>query len=143
MTEALLEQGTPERVLEIGAGSGYQTAILAQLVKQVFAVERLAALTSRARQRLRDLGLYNIQLRHADGFLGWPQHAPYDAILVAAAPDEIPGALLAQLALGGRLVIPVGCGKDQNLIRVTRTADGYEQETLGEVNFVPLLGGRS
>ncbi|KAA3627282.1 MAG: protein-L-isoaspartate(D-aspartate) O-methyltransferase [Proteobacteria bacterium] len=143
MTEALLEHGTPERVLEIGAGSGYQTAILAQLVKHVFAVERLGALAGKARERLRDLGLYNIQLRHADGFLGWPQHAPYDAILVAAAPDEIPGALLAQLALGGRLVIPVGCGADQNLIRVTRTADGYERETLGEVNFVPLLGGRS
>lgn len=143
MTEALLEHGTPERVLEIGAGSGYQTAILAQLVKHVFAVERLGALAGKARERLRDLGLYNIQLRHADGFLGWPQHAPYDAILVAAAPDEIPGALLAQLALGGRLVIPVGCGADQNLIRVTRTTDGYERETLGEVNFVPLLGGRS
>lgn len=143
MTEALLEQGTPERVLEIGAGSGYQTAILAQLVKQVFAVERLAALATKARQRLRDLGLYNIQLRHADGFLGWPQHAPYDAILVAAAPDQIPSTLYAQLALGGRLVIPVGCGTEQKLVRVTRTADGYEQEMLGEVNFVPLLGGRS
>lgn len=142
MTEALLEQGVPAKVLEIGAGSGYQTAILAQLAKQVFAVERLSDLVNRARERLRGLNLYNVQLRHADGFLGWPQHAPYDGILVAAAPDEIPAALLEQLAVGGRLVIPVGCGRTQNLLRVTRTADDYERETLEEVNFVPLLGGR-
>lgn len=142
MTEALLEGGVPAKVLEIGAGSGYQTAVLAQLVKQVFAVERLSALASKARERLRQLQLYNVQLRHADGFLGWPQHAPYDAILVAAAPDEIPATLLEQLAMGGRMVIPVGCGSGQKLIRVTRTADGYERETLEEVNFVPLLGGR-
>lgn len=142
MTEALLEREVPQKVLEIGAGSGYQTAILAQLVKQVFAVERLSPLVGKARERLRELHLYNVQLRHGDGFLGWSQHAPFDAILVAAAPDEIPATLLDQLVVGGCMVIPVGCGREQNLIRVTRTAEGYERETLEGVNFVPLLGGR-
>ncbi len=142
MTEALLEREVPQKVLEIGAGSGYQSAILAQLVKQVFAVERLSPLVTRARDRMRELKLYNVQLRHADGFLGWPQHAPFDAVLVAAAPEEIPAALLDQLAVGGCLVIPVGCGREQNLIRVTRTDEGYEREILEGANFVPLLGGR-
>lgn len=142
MTEALLE-GEPRRVLEIGAGSGYQTAVLAQLVEQVYAVERIAALVTRARERMRELRLYNVHWRHHDGGCGWPRHAPYDAILVAAAPPEVPQALLEQLAEGGRVVLPVGCGRKQNLIRVTRTPNGYEQETLEEVSFVPLVGGRS
>ncbi len=143
MTEALLEGELPSRVLEVGAGSGYQTAVLAQLVDQVFAVERISALVSKARERMRELKLYNIQWRHHDGTWGWPQQAPYDAVLVAAAPPELPRALLEQLAVGGRLVIPVGCGREQNLLRVTRTSNGYEQETLEEVSFVPLVGGRS
>ncbi|GAB4359355.1 MAG: protein-L-isoaspartate(D-aspartate) O-methyltransferase [Gammaproteobacteria bacterium] len=143
MTEVLLESGSVKRVLEVGAGSGYQTAVLAQLVDQVFAVERIAALVSKARERLRELKLYNVQWRHEDGTWGWPQHAPYDAILVAAAPSEVPAALVEQLEVGGRLVIPVGCGRTQKLMRVTRTADGYEQESLEEVSFVPLVGGRS
>lgn len=143
MTEALLEGGPVKRVLEVGAGSGYQTAVLAQLVDQVFAVERISALVEKARERLRDLKLYNVQWRHHDGAWGWPQHAPYDAILVAAAPPEVPAALLEQLGEGGRLVIPVGCGRVQKLLRVTRTATDYEQETLGDVSFVPLVGGRT
>lgn len=141
MTEALIEAGPPDTVLEVGAGSGYQTAILARLAKRVFAVERVGELIRRARQRMNELGLYNIQLRHADGHRGWPQQGPYDAILVAAAPEEVPPALLEQLAMGGRLIIPVGCGRTQNLIRVTRRPDGYEREILEEVSFVPLVGG--
>lgn len=142
MTEALLEAGTPQRVLEVGLGSGYQTAVLAQLVTKVCAVERVAALVSRARTRLRELQLHNVQLRHSDGTWGWPEQAPFDGILVTAAPSEIPPALLDQLGVGGRLLIPVGCDRAQKLIRVTRTPDGYEQEFLEEVSFVPLLGGR-
>ena len=143
MTAALLEGDKPKRVLEVGAGSGYQTAVLAQLVDQVFAVERIAALVDKVRERLRELKLYNAQCHHHDGSWGWRQHAPYDAILVAAAPPEVPQALLEQLAIGGRLVIPVGCGREQNLLRVTRTPTSYEQEILEQVSFVPLLGGRT
>ncbi len=142
MTEALVEAGPPERVLEVGAGCGYQTAILAQLSRQVFAVERIGALVERARDRMRDLDLRNVQFRHADGASGWPQQAPFDAILVAAAPEDVPPSLLAQLAPGGRLVIPVGPGGSQRLVRITCGADGARREDLEAVSFVPLLGGR-
>lgn len=141
MTQALLEDGAPHKVLEIGTGCGYQTAILAQLVNEVYSIERIAALQAGARLRFAALKLRNIHLKHGDGYAGWAQHAPYDAILVSAAPLEVPQGLLEQLAEGGQLVAPVGSPGAQVLIRVTRTRDGYTREQLDRVSFVPLLGG--
>jgi protein-L-isoaspartate(D-aspartate) O-methyltransferase len=143
MTEALLQGGAPRKVLEVGTGCGYQTAILAPLVKTVYSVERIATLFERARARLRELDLHNVHLRHGDGFQGWATHAPFDAILLAAAPLALPEALLEQLAPGGRLIAPVGPEGQQELIRVTRRADELHTETLGLVSFVPLLKGLS
>lgn len=141
MTECLLEGGAPRRVLEIGTGCGYQTAVLAPLVGMVFSIERIGALLERARARLKELGLSNVHLRHGDGFQGWQAHAPYDGMLMAAAPMAIPEALLAQLAPGGRLVAPVGSETGQHLVRITRRGDDFHTETLGRVSFVPLLKG--
>ncbi|MES9846850.1 protein-L-isoaspartate(D-aspartate) O-methyltransferase [Candidatus Thiodiazotropha sp. LNASS1] len=141
MTEALLEGETPEMVLEIGTGSGYQCAILAQLVRRVYSVERIAALLDQARLRFRELGLRNIRLKHSDGGIGLPEYAPFDAILVTAAPMGLPQSLLDQLAVGGRLVIPIQSSKGQVMVRVTRTRDGFQQEHLESANFVPLMGG--
>jgi protein-L-isoaspartate(D-aspartate) O-methyltransferase len=141
MTELLLEGERPNKVLEIGTGSGYQTAILAQLVDQVFSVERIRPLQEKARKRLQRLKLHNVMLRHTDGGMGWPEKAPFDAILVAAAPGEVPHELLQQLAVGGRLVIPIG-HEEQILQRITRVGeDNYATETLETVRFVPLLSG--
>lgn len=142
MTESLLA-GAPQKVLEIGTGSGYQAAVLAQLVPQVYTVERIMALVPLARQRFRDLNLRNLHLKQSDGTWGWPQQAPFDAILVTAAPAEIPTALLDQLAEGGRLVIPIGTGAGQTLAVITRNSDGYEREDLEQVSFVPLVGGNT
>ena len=141
MTEALLLQGVPKRVLEIGTGSGYQTAVLAQLAEQVFTVERVGALLSQARQRMSTLELRNIQFRLGDGYDGWSKNAPYDAILVTAAPESAPEQLLAQLAVGGRMIIPVGQSQAQRLQAITRQADNYQYEALDWVSFVPLLKG--
>ena len=142
MTEALLAAGPLEKVLEVGTGCGYQTAILAALVKRVYSVERIAALSQRARETLSQLSLRNVFFRHSDGGWGWPQHAPYDGIIVTAAPEEVPKPLLEQLAVGGRMVIPVGPGGSQDLLLVTRRdAERHDQEVLGQVIFVPLLGG--
>ncbi len=141
MTQALLEAGVPQRVLEIGTGCGYQTAILASLVKEVYSIERIASLITETRRRLGELKLRNIHLKHGDGYLGWPQHAPYDGILITAAAAEIPPRLLDQLAEGGRLIAPIGPAGAQDLIRLTRTPDGYMREVLERVSFVPLLGG--
>lgn len=141
MTQLLLESGPSDRVLEIGTGSGYQAAVLAQLVEQVFSIERIGALLNRARQRMRDLKLYNVRLKHYDGHTGWKEHGPYDAIIVTAAPTEIPPELLAQLAEGGRLIAPVGPNGKQQLNLVTRTAKGLERTVIEEVSFVPLLSG--
>jgi protein-L-isoaspartate(D-aspartate) O-methyltransferase len=141
MTEALLEGGPLGKVLEIGTGSGYHTAVLARLVSEVFSIERIEALLTRARRRFRDLRLRNIQTRHADGKAGWPERGPYDGIIAAASPLAIPTALIEQLAPGGRLVLPVGGSGAQQLHRVTRTENGYEQETLQAVSFVPMLPG--
>jgi protein-L-isoaspartate(D-aspartate) O-methyltransferase len=144
MTEALqLRPG--DRVLEIGTGSGYAAAVLARVAREVYTVERHAELAESARIRLRELGFDTVFVRHGDGTLGWPEHAPYDAIVVAAGVaaggPRVPEALLAQLAPGGRLVIPVGEEKAQELVRVTRRADGtFEHEELGGVRFVPLIG---
>jgi protein-L-isoaspartate(D-aspartate) O-methyltransferase len=140
MTELLLAGGPLQRVLEIGTGSGYQTAVLAQLVGEVYSVERIKPLLSQARRRLRQLRLRNVHMQHADGSLGWADRGPFDGILAAAAPETIPGELLAQLAQGGRLVIPVGDGT-QNLQVVVRTGEGYETERVEPVRFVPLLRG--
>jgi protein-L-isoaspartate(D-aspartate) O-methyltransferase len=142
MTEALLESGTPRRVLEIGTGSGYQAAILATLVPQVFTVERIEELLRQARRRFRQLGLDNIRSRHDDGKLGWPDEAPFDAIILTAAGDAIPDRLLDQLAPDGVLVAPVGSPSSQTLIRIRGDGHGgFDQEELCAVSFVPLLGG--
>ena len=142
MTEALLESGPLEKVLEIGTGSGYQTAILAALVGRVFSVERIRPLQEKARQRLRRLSLHNVRLRLDDGGMGWPRETPFDGIIVTAAPREIPEELLAQLSPeGGRLVIPIGDSGYQNLVLVVRQGDDYCQQTLEAVRFVPLLSG--
>ena len=143
MTEALFASGSLERVLEVGAGCGYQSAVLAQLSGRVFSIERIAALANKLRSRLHELRINNVRVRHGDGFLGWPEHAPFDAILVAAAPVGIPEPLLQQLALGGRLIIPVGRAGSQELRLVTRTASGFEDTVLERVSFVPLLDGVS
>lgn len=141
MTEALLEHGIPDSVLEIGTGCGYQTAILASLVPRVYSVERIRPLLDKARERLRRLRVTNVQLKHADGIFGWPEKGPFAGILAAAAPRSVPPGLLEQLAVDGRLVIPVGEGDVQDLLRIRRTATGFERETLERVRFVPLLSG--
>jgi protein-L-isoaspartate(D-aspartate) O-methyltransferase len=143
MTEALLEACQPQCVLEIGSGSGYQTAVLASLVRRVYSIERVAALLDLARGRLAALRLRNVRLRHGDGAYGWPEYAPFDAILVTAAPPGIPRTLVQQLSLDGCMVLPIGLGADQVLVRVIRTQVGYETEILEPVNFVPLLNGLS
>jgi protein-L-isoaspartate(D-aspartate) O-methyltransferase len=143
MTELLLESsGRLAKVLEIGTGCGYQTAILAELADHVYSVERIAPLQKKAKDRLWNLKLKNISYLHSDGGWGWPDHAPYDAILVAAAPPEIPEMLLQQMAVGGVMVIPIGSGSAQQLQRVIRTESGYEVEKLEPVMFVPFLSGR-
>ncbi len=141
MTQSLLRDGVPQRVLEIGTGSGYQAAVLAQLVKEVFTVERIEALITTARRRFQDLRLRNIRIKYSDGTLGWPDHAPYDAIVATAAPEGVPAALLEQLAIGGRLVIPVGGSGAQSLLLITRTDSGYSDEILDKVSFVPMRAG--
>ena len=143
MTEALLDGFTGEAVLEVGTGCGYQTAVLAPLVKKIYTVERIPELQRRAKQRLRELDIYNVQFRPGDGWEGWPKYAPYDGILVAAAASEIPEKLLEQLAPGGRLIIPVGPTGRQELLKITRMEDHYEQVSLGAVSFVPLVKGRA
>ena len=141
MTEALLEAGPAENVLEVGTGCGYQTAILAPLVARVYSIERIEPLLARARERLKELAIRNVRFRHGDGTLGWKAHAPYDGILVAAAPLTVPEALLNQLRPGGRLIVPVGPEGEQQLVRFTRREQRVERESLGAVAFVPLVGG--
>jgi protein-L-isoaspartate(D-aspartate) O-methyltransferase len=129
------------RALEIGTGSGYGAAVLSRIAAEVYTVERIGALATAARDRLARLGYANVHVREGDGSLGWPEHAPYDAILVTASGPRAPRALLRQLAVGGRLVMPVGGAISQRLVRVTRTeADEYEHEDLEGVAFVPLIG---
>jgi len=142
MTEVLLEGGIPDVVLEVGTGSGYQSAILSRLVPKVYTVERISALLQKARDAHRKLGLLNVYSKHSDGSWGWVPNAPYEAIMVTAAPQSVPPSLLEQLAVGGRMVIPVGT-KDgvQQLKLYTRTADGIEETILETARFVPLLDG--
>ena len=141
MTQALLEGGTMDNVLEIGTGCGYQSAVLAPLVRKLYTIERIGPLLERARARLKELGITNVRFRHGDGVNGWKAHAPYDAILVAAAPLTLPEALVQQLKVGGRLVVPLGPEGEQQLVRFTRREQGVERVPLGPVAFVPLLGG--
>lgn len=141
MTEALIEFGIPERVLEVGTGSGYQAAVLAHLVGRVWTVERIDELLRHARRRFRRLGIDNIRSRHADGRAGWPEEAPFDAIIVTAAGAQVEPALLDQLDAHGVLVAPVGPAGAQALLRMRAGEDGWVTESLGGVSFVPLLGG--
>jgi protein-L-isoaspartate(D-aspartate) O-methyltransferase len=143
MTEALLAGIQPQRVLEIGTGSAYQSAVLALLVEQVYSVERIGKLLERARERLWSLALTNVYLHWDDGRLGWPAHAPYDGILVTAAAVDIPAELLQQLTAGGRLIIPVGTSQAQELVQVERKSFGFAERSLGPVSFVPLVAGVS
>jgi len=140
MTEALIEHGMPKKVLEIGTGSGYQAAVLATLGIEVYTVERIDELLRVARRRFRNMKL-NLRTKHDDGRMGWPEHAPYDAIIVTAAGAALDPALLAQLADGGTLVAPVGGPASQSLLRLRKTAEGVVQDDLGRVVFVPLVSG--
>jgi protein-L-isoaspartate(D-aspartate) O-methyltransferase len=139
MTEALLLTGRG-KVLEIGTGSGYQTAILAELSEKVFSVERIRPLAVRARKLLYDLGYFNVEIKIFDGTFGWTEESPFDAILVTAGSPDIPQPLVDQLATGGRLVIPVGDAFVQDLVRVTKTEEGVRKEDLGGCRFVKLIG---
>ncbi|MFZ9993865.1 MAG: protein-L-isoaspartate(D-aspartate) O-methyltransferase [Steroidobacteraceae bacterium] len=141
MSEALLEGGPLEKVLEVGTGCGYQTAVLSSLVGKIYTIERIEALLERAKLRIKELQLRNVRFKHGDGYEGWSLGAPYDGILVAAAPLSVPESLLAQLAVGGRLVMPVGGEGRQQLLRLTRTEEGVTREILGAVSFVPLQSG--
>jgi protein-L-isoaspartate(D-aspartate) O-methyltransferase len=142
MTEALLDGFEGETVLEIGTGCGYQTAVLAPLVKKIYTVERIRELLRKTRQRLRSLDIYNVQFRPGDGWEGWPKYGPYDGIIVTAAAPVIPEKLLEQLAPCGRMVIPVGPPGRQELTVVTRKDDHFEQVSLDAVSFVPLVPGK-
>ncbi len=141
MTEALLDGGTPSKVLEVGTGSGYQAAVLAQLVKEVYTVERIKELLRSSRQLFHRLQVYNVRTRHADGHLGWPSQAPFDGIIVTAAARTVPDELVEQLAVGGNLVMPLERGGEQRLLSIRRTEEGRETTDLGAVVFVPMLNG--
>ena len=141
MTEALLEGGNPDNVLEIGTGCGYQTAILAQLARRVYSIERIEALLAGARERFLTLNYRNIRVKYGDGNKGWPEHAPFQGILVSAAPAIIPEALSEQLAAGGRMIIPIGHSGEQKLLSITHTRTGFVEKYLDPVSFVPMLRG--
>ena len=141
MTEALIEHKLPAKVLEVGTGSGYQAAVLAALVENVYTVERIEELLRNARRRLRKLGVENVRSRHDDGKLGWPEHAPFDAIVLTAAGEAVDTALFEQMAPDGVLIAPVGPPGMQQLLRYRRGDKGWAAENLGAVSFVPLLGG--
>jgi len=142
MTQLLLEKGPTGKVLEVGTGCGYQTAILAKVVKEVYTLERIAPLMDKARRHLRDLRIYNVRYKHVDGHNGYPEGAPYDGILIAAAASHVPPALKSQLSVGGRMVIPVGI-EDQWLYVVERTETGFTEQKREAVRFVPLVPGVS
>lgn len=140
MTEILLAK-QPKSILEIGTGSGYQTAVLSQLVERVYSVERIEPLQKQARERFYQLKYNNIRLKYSDGSWGWPEYGPYDGIIVTCAPETVPAPLIEQLAVGGRLVIPVG-GDKQSLRVIERSHSGVEEQILDPVSFVPLLPGQ-
>jgi len=143
MTELLLEGGGVKKVLEVGTGSGYQTAILSKLVSTVYSVERIKPLLDNARDKLRQLRLNNVLTRYSDGGWGWPEKAPFDAIIVTAAPETLPKSLLEQLADGGKLIIPMGSKGRQELLFFQRVGDKFHKKSLEKVSFVPLLNGRT
>ena len=140
MTELALQNGKPSRVLELGTGSGYQSAVLSRVASEVYSIERIKPLLDKARQRLRTLKARNVRCKHGDGFEGWSEFAPFDVILGAAAPETVPENLLTQLAPGGILLLPVG-GSSQKLIQVSLTPEGFEQTIVEDVFFVPMLEG--
>ena len=141
MTEALIKNRTLKNVLEVGTGCGYQTIIMAQFTKRIYTIERINGLLTRARERFQQLRFSNIRSKHADGNIGWSEHAPFDGIIVAAAPIGVPEALLEQLAVNGRLIIPVGKTGKQKLLLITREDEGSEKKIIDSVSFVPMLGG--
>ena len=141
MTELLVENGPRLRVLEVGTGSGYQTTVLAQLVERVYSVERIKPLQDKARERLRLLGLNNVHLRHADGGFGWADRGPFDGIISTAAPTQVPPELIEQLAVGGRLVIPIGDDREQHLHVIDRMENTVKVGVIEPVKFVPLQSG--
>jgi protein-L-isoaspartate(D-aspartate) O-methyltransferase len=141
MTQALLSGGLPSKVLEVGFGCGYQTAVLSPFAEKIFSIERVEPLVAPTRERLKELQVRNVKLKHGDGMKGWPTQAPFDGIIVAAAPLAVPDALVNQLAIGGRLVVPVGPDGQQQLLRITRRENGIHREMLGAVSFVPMLAG--
>ena len=144
MTELLLEDGIPDRVLEIGTGSGYQAAVLSHIVPAVFSVERIRDLLMQAKKRFRGLKISNIMAKHGDGTRGWPQSGPYDAIIVTAAPETIPDSLLEQLSAGGRMIVPVGQNRAvQELRSILRVGDGHETKVVETVSFVPFCSGKA
>jgi len=142
MTQVLIEHQNPVNyVLEVGTGSGYQAAVLSRLVTRVYSVERIKALHLHAQKLLRELKIRNVKLKHADGGVGMPEYAPFDGIIVTAAPEGIPLGLVNQLKVGGAMVMPVGDQEEQILIKVTKAEDDYEKEFVERVTFVPMLGG--
>ena len=144
MTELLLADGPRRRVLEVGTGSGYQAAVLSQLVDSVFTVERIKNLLDKARKRFKGLEYRNVHTRHSDGSWGWASNGPFDGIIVTAAPRNVPASLYEQLSIGGRMVVPVGGKfKTQSLLLITRTEEGFQEESLADVKFVPFLSGKS
>lgn len=144
MTEMVMSVPSVKKVLEVGTGSGYQAAVLSRLVETVFSVERIRTLLMRSRKRFRALGYHNIHTMHTDGAWGWASNGPYDCIIVTAAPALVPDSLLAQLAVGGRMIVPVGKQNDQQTLTIiSRTSTGFEETTHNDVNFVPFLSGKS
>jgi len=141
MTEVLIKNKELGNVLEIGTGCGYQTVVMAQFAKYVYTVERIDGLLIQARERFQKLNSSNIRTKHSDGNIGWPAHGPYDGIIVSAAPVGVPKALIEQLAIGGRLIIPIGETGKQKLLLITRSQDEYIEEYLDSVSFVPMLSG--
>lgn len=142
MTEILLQNGSRDKVLEVGTGSGYQAAVLSRVVSRVYSVERISPLLNQARERFYQLKLHNIRLKHSDGSWGWEEHAPYDGIIVTCAPEQIPDGLLLQLADNGRMVIPVGGRTGQSLRVIDRHGDTFEETEFDAVSFVPLVSGQ-
>lgn len=143
MTEVLLAEGPLKSVLEVGTGSGYQAAVLAQLVDKIYTVERISGLREKATARFRMLGLRNIISKYADGGMGWPERGPFDGIIVTASPRRVSEELIEQLVEGGRMIVPVGVADRQELVLVVKTADGITSEVLEAVKFVPLVGGKT
>jgi protein-L-isoaspartate(D-aspartate) O-methyltransferase len=141
MTEALLAAADVQKILEIGTGCGYQTAVLSPLVKEIYTIERIASLLGRARRTLRELRIRNVNFRHADGNAGWAARAPFDGILLTAAPHSVPPALFEQLKVGGRLIAPVGPEGRQELFLYTKAETRIDRKSLGSVSFVPLVSG--